>query len=120
MAENYYSAICNEKTTVSCIGHTHIDVAWMWTLDQTKQKIERSFSTVLKLMEEYPEYRFFSSQPQLFDYLKERNPELYQRVKEKILEGRWEVDGSMWLEADCNLTSGESLVRQILFGKRFF
>jgi len=120
MAENYYSAICNEKHTVSCIGHTHIDVAWMWTLDQTKQKVERSFATVLKLMDEYPEYRFFSSQPQLFDYLKERNPELYQRVKEKILEGRWEVDGSMWLEADCNLTSGESLVRQILFGKRFF
>ena len=71
-------------------------------------------------MDEYPEYRFFMSQPQLFDFLKKRNPELYARVKEKILEGRWEVDGSMWLEADCNLTSGESLVRQIFFGKKFF
>ena len=112
--------VTESKATVNCIGHTHIDVAWLWNLDQTKQKIERSFSTVLKLMEEYPEYKFFSSQPQLFDFLKARNPDLYAKVKEKILEGRWEVDGSMWLEADCNLTSGESLVRQIQFGKKFF
>ncbi len=119
LKEHYYGVAHNDSTVI-CIGHTHIDVAWMWTLAQTKEKVERSFSTVLKLMEEYPEYRFFSSQPQLFDYLKERNPALYSRVKEKILEGRWEVDGSMWVEADCNLTSGESLVRQIMFGKRFF
>ena len=120
LAEHYYGVLCGSKQTVSCIAHTHIDVAWLWDLDQTQQKVERSFSTVLKLMEEYPEYRFFSSQPQLFDFLKERNPALYERVKEKIVEGRWEVDGGMWLEADCNLTSGESLVRQIVFGKRFF
>ena len=120
MAKEYYGGICGSKNTVNCIGHTHIDVAWMWDLYQTKQKIERSFATVLKLMDEYPDYKFFSSQPQLFDFLKERNPKLYERVKEKILEGRWEVDGAMWLEADCNLTSGESLVRQIAFGKRFF
>ena len=120
MTEHYYAQTCGSKNTVHCIGHTHIDVAWLWTLDQTKEKVERSFSTVLKLMDEYPEYRFFMSQPQLFDFLKERNPELYGRVKEKILEGRWEVDGAMWLEADCNLTSGESLVRQITYGKKFF
>ncbi len=120
MAKEFYGGVCGSRNVVHCIGHTHIDVAWMWTLAQTKEKVERSFSTVLKLMDEYPEYRFFSSQPQLFEFLKERNPELYARVKEKILEGRWEVDGSMWVEADCNLTSGESLVRQILFGKRFF
>ena len=120
LAERYYGGVCGSEQTVHCIAHTHIDVAWLWDLDQTKQKTERSFSTVLKLMDEYPQYRFFMSQPQLFDFLKERNPELYARVKEKILEGRWEVDGSMWLEADCNLTSGESLVRQIQFGKRFF
>ena len=119
LKENCYG-VTESKATVNCIGHTHIDVAWLWDLDQTKQKTERSFSTVLKLMEEYPEYRFFSSQPQLFAFLKERNPELYAKVREKILEGRWEVDGSMWLEADCNLTSGESLVRQIQFGKKFF
>lgn len=118
LRENYY-AVSGGKATVDLIGHTHIDVAWLWTLDQTKQKVERSFSTVLKLMDEYPEYKFFSSQPQLFDYLKERNPELYARVREKVLEGRWEIDGGMWVEADCNLTSGESLVRQIQYGKHF-
>lgn len=120
LKEHYYEKLCGSQQTVNCIGHTHIDVAWMWTLDQTKEKIERSFSTVLTLMEEYPEYKFMSSQPQLYAYLKERNPELYQRVKDKVKEGRWEVEGAMWLEADCNLTSGESLVRQILYGKQFF
>ncbi|MBQ4099466.1 MAG: alpha-mannosidase [Clostridia bacterium] len=120
LKNEYFGKICYSKQTVNCIAHTHIDVAWLWDLDQTKQKVERSFSTVLKIMDEYPEYRFFMSQPQLFDFLKERNPELYSRVKEKILQGRWEVDGAMWVEADCNLTSGESLVRQIQFGKRFF
>ena len=120
LQENYYDKLCGSAQTVNCIGHTHIDVAWLWTLDQTKEKIERSFSTVLTLMEEYPEYKFMSSQPQLYAYLKERNPELYQKVKEKVQEGRWEVEGAMWLEADCNLTSGESLVRQILYGKQFF
>ena len=120
LQENYYNGVCGSQNTVNLIGHTHIDVAWMWPLYQTKQKVERSFATVLKLMDEYPEYRFFMSQPQLFAFLKERNPELYQRVKEKVLDGRWEVDGAMWVEADCNLTSGESLVRQIAYGKRFF
>lgn len=120
LKENYYEKLCGSRQTVNCIGHTHIDVAWLWTLDQTKEKIERSFSTVLKLMEEYPEYKFMSSQPQLYAYLKERNPELYKKVRKKVKEGRWEVEGSMWLEADCNLTSGESLVRQIVYGKKFF
>ncbi|MBR2646981.1 MAG: alpha-mannosidase [Clostridia bacterium] len=118
--KEYYNGICGSKQTVNCIGHTHIDVAWMWDLAQTQEKVERSFSTVLKLMDEYPEYKFMSSQPQLYAYLKARNPQLYERVKEKVQEGRWEVEGSMWLEADCNLTSGESLVRQIVYGKKFF
>ncbi|TCL63806.1 alpha-mannosidase [Hydrogenispora ethanolica] len=110
----------HEETIATCIGHTHIDIAWLWTIEQTREKVARSFSTVLRLMEEYPEYNFMSSQPQLYQYLKEDYPELYAQVKERIREGRWEADGAMWLEADCNLTSGESLVRQILFGTRFF
>ncbi len=104
----------------SCIGHTHIDVAWWWTVAQTREKVARSFATVLKLMEEYPDYKFMSSQPQLYAFLKERYPELYAKIKERIKEGRWEPEGGMWLEADCNLTSGESLVRQFMYGKRFF
>ncbi len=105
--------------TVDYVGHTHIDVAWLWTLEQTKEKVQRTFSTVLALMDRYPEYIFFSSQPQLFAYLKEEEPALYERVKARVLEGRFEVEGAMWLEADCNIPSGESLVRQIIHGKRF-
>lgn len=109
-----------DDVIATCIGHTHIDVAWWWTVAQTREKVARSFATVLKLMDEYPEYKFMSSQPQLYDFLKQRYPELYARIKERIKEGRWEPEGGMWLEADCNLTSGESLVRQFMHGKKFF
>ena len=108
----------HDELIASCIGHTHIDVAWWWTVSQTREKTARSFSTVLKLMDEYPDYKFMSSQPQL--YLKERYPEVYAKLKQRVKEGRWIPEGGMWLEADCNLTSGESLVRQFLYGKKFF
>lgn len=105
--------------TVYATGHTHIDVTWLWRLKHTREKIQRSFSTVLRLMEEYPEYRFLQSQPQLYQYIKKDNPELYAKIKQRVAEGRWEADGGMWLEADCNVTSGESLARQFLYGIRF-
>ncbi|MGL4346295.1 MAG: alpha-mannosidase [Cellulosilyticaceae bacterium] len=104
---------------VKCIGHTHIDVAWLWTLKNTREKCARSFSTVLRLMEQYPEYTFLQTQPQLYEYIKEDHPEMFEKIKQKIDEGKWEADGGMWVEADCNLTSGESLTRQILVGGKF-
>lgn len=110
----------HDELIASCIGHTHIDVAWWWTVSQTREKTARSFSTVLKLMDEYPDYKFMSSQPQLYVFLKERYPEVYAKLKQRVKEGRWIPEGGMWLEADCNLTSGESLVRQFLYGKKFF
>lgn len=122
------SEILNEKinamekhslTSVNCIGHTHIDVAWLWTLKHVREKCSRSFSTVLRLMEMYPEYIFLQSQPQLYAYMKEDFPELYAKIKERVAEGRWEAEGGMWVESDCNLTSGESLTRQILLGSKF-
>lgn len=116
----YYEALGGSFNTALCIGHTHIDVAWLWNLEQTRQKTERSFATVLKLMDEYPEYRFMMSQPQLFAYLKQTDPELFARVKQRVADGRWQLDGAMWLEADTNLTSGESLVRQLMYGQKFF
>ncbi len=109
-----------DGVTATCIGSTHIDIAWWWTVEQTKEKAARSFATALKLMEEYPDYKFMSSQPQLYEFVKERYPSLYARIKERVKEGRWEAEGGMWIEADCNVTSGESLVRQFLYGKRFF
>ena len=109
-----------DDVIATCIGHTHIDVAWLWTVAQVRQKSCRSFATVLKLMDEYPNYKFMSSQPQLYKFVKERHADLYQRIKDRVAEGRWEPEGGMWVEADCNLTSGESLVRQFLVGKKFF
>ena len=121
LEEEFYNKLCGQEDTVAtCVGHTHIDVAWHWTVAQTREKVGRSFSTVLKLMDEYPEYIFMSSQPQLYKFIKEDYPEVYKKIKDKVKEGKWEPEGAMWLEADCNVTSGESLVRQILFGKRFF
>ncbi len=116
-----YTDMAGYKDVIAtCIGHTHIDVAWWWTVEQTREKTGRSFATVLKLMEEYPGYKFMSSQPQLYAFLKERYPELFAQIKERVKEKRWEPEGGMWVEADTNLTSGESLVRQFMHGKKFF
>jgi alpha-mannosidase len=112
-----------EKTsdiTIHTVGHTHIDVAWLWRLRNTREKSARSFSTVLHLMKQFPEYLFLQTQPQLYDYIKTDYPEIYEQMKARIAEGQWEAGGAMWLEADCNIPSGESLVRQILQGKNFF
>ena len=117
----FYGDYCRPQVAKSiCIGHTHIDCAWQWTLDQTREKVQRSFATVLELMRLYPEYKFMSSQALLYKYLKEEAPELYAEVAERIKEGRWECEGAMWVEADCNLSSGESLIRQVVYGKQFF
>ena len=116
--ENLYGE--SMPVEVSAIGHTHIDVAWRWRLRQTRDKAGRSFASMLQLMKEYPEFKFMSPQAQLYDYVKEDYPEIYEEIKERVKEGRWEVEGSMWVESDTNVVSGESLARQFLVGKRFF
>lgn len=121
LTREFYEKSCGDsEAVVYCVGHTHIDVAWLWTLAVTEDKAVRSFSTVLELMRNYPEYLFMSSQPQLYEYVKNNAPEVYAEIKERIAEGRWEAEGGMWLEADCNIASGEALVRQILYGTRYF
>lgn len=109
----------HSDVTIHAIGHTHIDVAWLWRLKHTREKVQRSFSTVLHLMEHYEDYVFLQTQPQLYQYIKQDAPKLFARIKEKVNDGKWEPEGGMWLEADCNLISGESLVRQLLYGIRF-
>lgn len=109
----------HSDVNVYAVGHTHIDTAWLWRLKHTREKCSRSFSTVMRLMELFPEYVFLQTQPQLYAYIKEDFPELYEAIKERIAQNRWEADGAMWVEADCNLTSGESLTRQILIGSQF-
>ena len=107
------------KPTVVAIGHAHIDMAWLWRSAHSREKAARTFATVLHLMRQYPEYRFMHSSPQLYKFLKQDQPEIYARVKERIQAGDWEITGGAWIEPDSNLPNGESLVRQILFGKRF-
>ncbi len=101
-------------------GHSHIDVAWHWPLKETVRKVTRTFSSMLRLMEQYPDFKFCQSMPVLYEMAKEYAPELFQQIKERVKEGRWETLGSMYLEPDCNLISGESFVRQILYGKKFY
>lgn len=105
---------------MTMVGHTHIDVGWLWQIKHTREKAARSFSTVNRLMEQYEEYQFMQSQAQLYAFMKEDFPDIYEKMKQRIKEGRWEPAGAMWVECDCNLVSGESLVRQILMGKGFF
>jgi len=105
---------------IHATGHAHIDVAWLWTLSQTRRKAERTFHTVIRLMEQFPEYHFTQSQPQVYQFIKEDQPALFQAIKQRIEEKRWEPIGGMWVEADCNLSGAESLARQFLLGRRFF
>ncbi len=101
-------------------GHAHIDVAWLWTLGEARHKAGRTFHTVLRLMEQFPEYHFTQSQPQLYDTLRQDYPEAFAAIQQRVAEGRWEPIGGMWVEADCNLSGAESLARQFLLGRRFF
>lgn len=101
-------------------GHSHIDVAWLWPLRETMRKVGRTYATVAALMDEFPEYHFVCSQVPLYLYLKEHYPAIYERIKARVKEGRFEPVGGTWVENDTNVVSGESLVRQCLYGKRFF
>jgi len=120
LKEEFYTNINEQAPLVSAIGHTHIDIAWLWPVSQTKEKVLRSFSTVLRLMDQHPNYKFMSSQPILYQFVKDQEPAMFEKIKQKVKAGRWEIDGAMWLEADCNIPSGESFVRQIIKGHRFF
>ena len=101
-------------------GHAHIDVAWLWPLAETRRKAGRTFHNVLRLMEQFPDYQFTQSQPQLYDYVRQDYPALFEAIKVQVRNGRWEPIGGMWVEADCNITGSESLARQFLLGRTFF
>ncbi|NRA37102.1 MAG: alpha-mannosidase [Planctomycetes bacterium] len=106
--------------TITSVGHAHLDLAWLWPIRESRRKAIRTFATAIHLMEKYPEYIFTQSQAQQFLWLKEDEPALYKKVKKKIKEGRIEFLGAMWAEPDVNVTSGESIIRQILHGQRFW
>jgi len=108
------------RLLVHAIGHAHIDLAWLWPLRETVRKGARTFASALYNIERYPEYVFGASQPQLFAWMKDRYPALYARIKAAVKAGRIEPQGTFWVEPDCNIPNGESFVRQILHGRRFF
>jgi alpha-mannosidase len=106
--------------TINAVGHAHIDTAWLWPVRETIRKTARTFATQLLLLDEYPDYVFGASQPQLYAFARQHYPQLYEKVKRAVADGRWECQGAMWVEADCNIISGESMVRQVLHGKNFY
>ncbi|MFH1131418.1 MAG: alpha-mannosidase [Pseudomonadota bacterium] len=106
--------------TLYPVGHAHLDTAWLWPLSITSKKLAHTVANQLALIEKYPEYIFVHSQPAQYEMLQKEYPVLFDRVAKNIAKGRWEPVGGMWVEADCNISGGESLVRQLLHGKRFF
>ena len=117
LAEDFGDAIRHRSVA---IGHAHIDTAWLWPIRETKRKCTRTFASAVALMDDYPEYRFGASSAQHYAWIEERHPELFTKIVERVERGQWEPVGGMWVEADMNLPSGESLVRQIVFGQRYF
>lgn len=113
--ENGYSS-CK----ITAIGNAHIDLAWLWPIRETKRKGARTFSTALENMDRYPDYKFGASQGQLYQWTKENYPKLFEKIKKQIENGRWELMGAMWIESDTNVPSGESLIRQMLYGNAYY
>lgn len=102
------------------VGNAHLDLAWLWPMAETYRKTERTFAAQLRLIEEYPEYKFIQSQPASYEMCRKYYPELFARIKEAIKGGQWIADGAMWVEPDTNMASGEALIRQLVHGKRYY
>ncbi|HXN59566.1 MAG TPA: glycoside hydrolase family 38 C-terminal domain-containing protein [Acidimicrobiales bacterium] len=110
----------SSANAVVAVGHAHIDCAWLWPLRETRRKCARTFSNQLRVLERYPEHHFVCSQAVQYQWMKDGYPQLYEQIGEQVRSGRWEPVGGMWVEPDTNVPSGESLVRQLVYGKRFF
>lgn len=102
------------------IGNAHIDLAWLWPMAETHRKTERTFAAQLRLLEEYPEYKYIQSQPAAYEMCRKYYPELFQRIKKAVKDGKWIAEGAMWVEPDTNMASGEALIRQLLYGKKYY
>lgn len=102
------------------VGNAHLDLAWLWPMAETHRKTERTFAAQLRLLEEYPEYKFIQSQPASYEMCRQHYPELFARILEAIKTGQWIADGAMWVEPDTNMAGGEALIRQLVHGKRYY
>ncbi|MBN2163171.1 MAG: alpha-mannosidase [Pontiellaceae bacterium] len=108
------------ELTYTAIGHAHIDTAWLWRMEESIRKCARTFSSQLAHIERYPGYVFGASSPHHYVWMEQHYPALFERIKEQVQAGRWECLGAMWVEADCNISGGEALARQLIYGKRYF
>ncbi|MGA7382226.1 MAG: glycoside hydrolase family 38 C-terminal domain-containing protein, partial [Terriglobales bacterium] len=106
--------------TIRAVGNSHIDMAWLWPWTETVEVVRNTFQSALNLMREYPDFKFTMSSARTYEWMEEKYPDLFKEIKQRVQEGRWEVIGGMWVEPDLNMPAGESLVRQILVGKRYF
>ena len=102
------------------VGNAHLDLAWLWPMAETHRKTSRTFAAQLRLLEEYPEYKFLQSQPASYEMCRKYYPELFERIREAIGKGQWIAEGAMWVEPDTNMASGEALIRQLVHGKRYY
>ena len=110
----------DDMGNIDLIASTHIDTAWLWQYKDTIRKASRSALIQLRLMEKYPEYTFGFSQPSVYNYIKESYPDVYEQIKQKVADGQWLLLGPMWVEGDLNISGGEALVREFLYGHQFF
>ncbi|MBC7771459.1 MAG: alpha-mannosidase [Pyrinomonadaceae bacterium] len=108
------------RSTCLGVGHAHIDTAWLWTLSQTRRKCLRTFATALHLLDQHPEFRFVCTQAQQYAWVEEDCPALFEKIRQQVIAGRWEAGGAMWIEPDCNMPSGESFIRQVIHGTRYW
>lgn len=102
------------------VGNAHLDLAWLWPIAETGRKTARTFAAQLRLIEEYPEYKFIQSQPAEYEMCRKLYPELFERIKAAVKKGQWIAEGAMWVEPDTNMASGEALIRQLLYGKQYY
>ena len=109
-----------KQFTVRAVGNSHIDMAWLWPWTETVEVVRNTFQSVLDLMREYPDFKFTMSSARTYEWMQEKYPDMFEQIKQRVKEGRWEVIGGMWVEPDLNMPDGESLVHQILVGKRYF
>ena len=105
---------------IALTGHAHLDLAWLWPVSETRRKGRRTFASVLSLMDRYEDFVFNQSSAQLYAWIEDEAPEIFEGVRERVNEGRWEPVGGMWVEPDCQIPSGESIVRQLLYGQKYF
>ncbi|HKT89012.1 MAG TPA: alpha-mannosidase [Candidatus Sulfotelmatobacter sp.] len=109
-----------QQFTIRAVGNSHIDMAWLWPWTETVEVVRNTFRSVLDLMREYPDFKFTMSSARTYEWMQEKYPDLFKEIEQRVKEGRWEIIGGMWVEPDLNMPDGESLVRQILVGKRYF